>query len=129
MGIERQEDINRKIMVYYVSQRVRGWVRRWLISKKSICLISSLLKQGHICVGTRKVLSLPPRLMKETWQMTPSQIVSSPSHWVSGHLDSLHKDGRCCIYPTLHFWIWKRNMVSNTWLSPLDCWYLQFFFS
>ena len=113
VGIERQGDINRKIMIYYVSQRVRGWVRRWLILRKSICLIPSLLKQGRICMGTRKVLSLQPRLMKETWQMTLSQKVSSPSHWVSGHLDALHKNGWYCIYPTLHFWM-EQEMATHS---------------
>lgn len=89
---ERQRDITREIMRYYISQKARGWIRKWLIPRKFGCPLCSHLKQNSPCMWPRLGFALKPGLMIESWWMIPALRVSTLSHEVRDHLDPLHKD-------------------------------------
>lgn len=73
-------------MRYYLSQKVRGWIRRWLISRKFGCPLSSPLKQSSPCKWPRIVFSLQPGLMIESWWIILALKVSALSQEASDHL-------------------------------------------
>ena len=107
---ERQGDIGGKVTRYYVSQRVRGWVRRWLIARELVKFPLSQRKAVSVMrPGKHCLCSL------DKWGRLGRK-VSAPSWEVGSYLDSLPSMIRC---------------GKETWMPTLCCAWLvlrDFFF-